>query len=62
MKTQKSSKVRLTISLDEGVYERVKEISARMGMKAAVWITMMISSKANNVDVVINQNVISGRS
>ncbi len=55
MKTQKSRKIRLTISLDEEVHKRVKEVSTMMGMKATTWITMMISSKVNAVDVEINQ-------
>jgi len=49
-------KVRVTITLDEHVYRRIKEVSRDMGLRPSTWMTMVCTSKANNVILETNHN------
>ncbi len=46
--------VRVTITLNRGVYDDIKRISNSMGLRPSTWITMICTSKANNVFVSID--------
>ena len=43
--------VRITITLNEKVYDDIKRISKEMGLRPSTWITMVSTSKANNLDL-----------
>ncbi len=43
-------KVRVTITLDTSVYERIKKIAARIGLRPSTWISMVTTSKVNEID------------
>ncbi len=46
--------VRVTITLNRVVYDDIKRISNSMGLRPSTWITMICTSKANNVFVSID--------
>ena len=48
--------VRVTITLNRGVYDDIKRISKCMGLRPSTWITMICTSKANNVFVSIDEH------
>lgn len=48
--------VRITITLNQNVYEDIKKISNHMGLRPSTWITMICTSKANNVELSIWNN------
>ena len=49
--------VRVTITLREDVYEEIKRISRRLGLRPSTWISMVATSNANNVKVEIKKRV-----
>ena len=49
MHTTDARAVRVTISLNEGVYENIKDISRKMGIRPSTWISMVCTSRTNNV-------------
>lgn len=46
---------RVTISLGADVYEKVRELSRRMGLRPSSWMAMIISTHVNDVDVEIHR-------
>ena len=45
--------IRVTITLDQGVYEEIKLTSRQLGLKPATWITMVATAKINNLNVTV---------
>ena len=45
--------VRITITLSRNVYEHIKQISGTMGLRPSTWMTMICTSKVNNIQVSI---------
>ncbi len=43
--------VRVTITLDRGVYERIKGRARLVGTRPSSWISMVLTSKINKVDM-----------
>ena len=43
--------VRVTITLNQNVYDEIKKISKNLGIRPSTWITMVCTSKANNVSL-----------
>ncbi|MFQ6089644.1 MAG: hypothetical protein ACE5K0_12195 [Candidatus Methanofastidiosia archaeon] len=43
-------KVRITVTLRKDVYEKVKKLAYKKGLKPSTYITMMITSKVNEKD------------
>ena len=41
--------VRVTITLNSDVYDNIQRISKNMGLRPSTWITMICTSKVNNV-------------
>lgn len=46
--------VRITITLNRKVYEDIKRVSDRMGLRPSTWMTMVCTSKIRNVDILID--------
>ncbi len=45
--------VRVTITLDSQVYDEIKRVSSLMGIRPSTWISMVCTSKTNNVTLTI---------
>lgn len=45
--------LRVTITLTKLAYEQVKSISGRMGLKPSTWISMLVTSRVNDLELVI---------
>ena len=43
--------VRVTITLNELTYDRIKGISKDLGLRPSTWMTMVCTSKANGISV-----------
>jgi antitoxin component of RelBE/YafQ-DinJ toxin-antitoxin module len=43
--------IRVTITLNGNVYDEIKRISRQMGLRPSTWISMVCTSKANNVNL-----------
>ena len=41
--------VRITITLDEGTYEKIKKQSKKIGLKPSTWISMVSTATVNSV-------------
>ena len=54
MARQAGKKVRITVSLEEEVYERIKKVSSQIGLLPATWVSMVATSKANNLEITVN--------
>ncbi len=54
MSQSDSENTRVTITLKAAVYEKIKVISARMGLRPSTWISMVTTSKANDIDMEMN--------
>ena len=48
--------VRITITLDGEVYEKIQEISNTVGLRPATWISMLTTSKINNLEMQIRKS------
>lgn len=46
---------RVTLSLPADVYDRVRELSQRMGLRPSSWIAMIISTQINDVRLDIRE-------
>ncbi len=44
-------KVRVTITLQEQIYDEIKQISKELGIRPSTWMAMVCTSKANNIEV-----------
>ena len=51
MPIKDADSIRVTITLEQEIYERIKETSRQMGLRPATWISMVTTSKVNQVDV-----------
>lgn len=49
--------VRITITLNRNVYEHIKKISGNMGLRPSTWMTMICTSKVNNIQLSINNEL-----
>ena len=48
------SSVRVTITLNRDVYEEIKRISSLLGLKPATWMSLICTTKANNIGIRLN--------
>ncbi|MFQ6136848.1 MAG: hypothetical protein ACE5PM_06680 [Candidatus Hydrothermarchaeales archaeon] len=55
MPKRDAKSIRVTITLREGVYEEIKRISRQLGLRPSTWISMVATSKANNIEVEIKK-------
>ena len=46
-----SRNLRVTITLNEEIYNEIKNISQNMGLHPSTWISMVATSKVNNVKI-----------
>lgn len=42
--------VRITLTLKEKVYKKVKRVSDRVGLRPSTWMTMVVTSKVNEIE------------
>jgi len=56
MPIKDADSIRVTITLEQEIYDRIKETSRQMGLRPATWISMVATSKMNNVDVRVEEN------
>ena len=45
-----AEKIRITLTLNKDVYNKVKRISKVYGLRPSTWMTMLVSSNVNNAD------------
>jgi len=50
MGTSDADSVRITLTLKEKVYDKVKQVSDQVGLRPSTWMTMVVTSKVNDVD------------
>jgi hypothetical protein len=50
--------IRVTITLNGNVYDEIKRISKQMGLRPSTWISMVCTSKANNVQLRISSDMV----
>lgn len=43
--------IRVTITLEQQIYDKIKDASRQMGLRPATWMSMVVTSKVNHVDV-----------
>jgi hypothetical protein len=48
-KDAKRSKVRVSITLREDIYNEIKKLSHELGIKPASWMAMTLTSKVNSL-------------
>ena len=51
MEKKKTTRVRITVTLDEDVYRKIKRIGRLMGLLPATWVGMVATSKANSLEI-----------
>lgn len=61
MPTTDADSVRVTITLNRDIYDKIRFRSKRLGLRPATWISMVATSKANDVDLEVHQNGASSR-
>jgi len=49
----KPRKIRITVTLTEDAYEKIKHVSLRMGLLPASWVSMVATSRVNNIELPI---------
>jgi hypothetical protein len=54
MHVESDQVIRVTITLNGNVYDEIKRISKQMGLRPSTWISMVCTSKANNVNLKIS--------
>ena len=57
MPQNNAGSTRITVTLDDQVYESIKELSRNLGLRPATWVTMTVTSKVNNVESEVNSAV-----
>jgi hypothetical protein len=50
-----NGRVRITVTLDAEVYDRIKKLGKKMGLMPASWVSMVATSKVNDIDVEVKQ-------
>jgi len=55
MSTEKPKRVRVTVTLHEDVYKKIKDLSHQVGLLPATWVAMTATSKVNHIDVSMNE-------
>jgi hypothetical protein len=53
--------VRVTITLKQEIYDKIKEISNQLGLHPSTWIGMVATSKANNIEMKIEKKLIDSQ-
>ncbi len=56
MPTTDADSVRVTITLRKDIYDTIRLRSRRLGLRPATWISMVATSKANDLDVEVHLN------
>jgi len=57
MEKKKTTRVRITVTLNEDVYEKIKELSHQLGLLPATWVGMVATSKANKLELTTTREV-----
>ncbi len=58
--TDTAESVRVTLTLNAGIYEEVKRISGKLGLRPATWMKMVVTSKVNDVELAFSENGAAG--
>jgi len=45
--------VRITLTLKDNVYSKVKRVSDQVGLRPSTWMTMVVTSKVNNIELAL---------
>jgi len=53
MARKDADSTRITITIDKNIYGNIKEISKRMGISPSTWVTMICTSKVNDIELSI---------
>jgi len=48
--------IRVTITLEQEIFNKIKKTSRQIGLRPATWISMVVTSKVNQVDVSMQNN------
>ncbi len=57
MHSTRAKEIRVTISLHEGVYDCIRDISEKMGLRPSTWIKMVCTARTKNVQLRIYETL-----